>query len=312
MDRRVLIIFNPACKRGGSQQWQDRLRQLAAQSIDRLQWRATERPGHAIELASEAAENGFGCVVAAGGDGTAHEVVNGLMQIPSDRRPSLGLLPLGSGNDIAFACGLLGDTEALIASAWQGPTEPIDIGWLRDDRGRSVYFDNSVGMLLDAAVNIHSHRIRKLRGFPMYLLATFKALWKNYEPTRLQLQLDDSPRVHTAILAAVGNGPREGGGFVTNPDAVNHDGWLDLVVAEPVSRLQTFLMLPAVIRGRHGAYRNVHFHRFRRMLLQADRPVPIHIDGELWADFDQQVRQLEIELRPGALQVVRPGDGRLG
>lgn len=312
MHRRVLIIFNPACKRGGSRQWQTRLRQWSDASNDRLCMRATERPGHAIELAREAADSGFGCVVAAGGDGTAHEVVNGLMHTPADRRPSLGLLPLGSGNDIAFACGLLESTDALVASAWQGPTEPIDIGCLRDDRDRTVYFDNSVGMLLDAAVNIYSHRIRKLRGFPMYLLATLKALWKNYDPTQLQLQLDDSPRVVTAILAAVGNGPREGGGFVTNPAAANTDGWLDLVVAEPVSRLQTFLMLPAVIRGRHGSYGNVHFHRFRRLVLQADRPVPIHVDGELWADFDQEVRRLEIELLPSALHVVRPGDGRLG
>ena len=102
----VLVITNPAANRGrcGAAVAALCSAQPAAPGV---RWVSTDRPGHATELATIAARNGCRIVVAAGGDGTAHEIVNGLMTVPAAQRPALGLLPLGSGNDLAFNCGLL-------------------------------------------------------------------------------------------------------------------------------------------------------------------------------------------------------------
>ncbi len=298
------LIFNPVSDRHRSRRKVDALR-AATERVGGLEWVQTERPGHAVELAERAALEGAHLVVAVGGDGTVHEVLNGLIRLPQEKRPAMGVVPLGSGNDFAFASRISTDARAALERALGGEPRPVDVARITDAAGRSRYFGNSAGLLFDAAVNIESHRIRRVHGFAMYLTATVRAMLRSFEPTHLKITTDGRVAEHDLLMLTLGNGPREGGGFMTTPQALNDDGELDCTMIRPVSRLIMVPMLLSVMRGAHGRSGRVSMSRFRTMKIEADRPVPVHLDGELWADYDADVRQLEVTILPAALQVIR-------
>src|SRR5262249_34590850 len=141
-----------------------------------LVWATTERPRHAIELAKSAANEGIDIVVAVGGDGTVHEVINGLMQISSERRPKLGIVPVGSGNDFAWNIGLAHDPEKAIAAIFGPTTRTIDVGTISDATGREDFWNNTIGLGFSGAVNIASREVKGLRGFLVYLVAVLRTI----------------------------------------------------------------------------------------------------------------------------------------
>ncbi len=298
------LIFNPVSDRHRSRRKVDALR-AATERVGGLEWVQTERPGHAVELAERAALEGARLVVAVGGDGTVHEVLNGLIRLPPEKRPAMGVVPLGSGNDFAFASRISTDARVALERALGGEPRPVDVAQITDAAGRSRYFGNSAGLLFDAAVNIESHRIRRVHGFAMYLTATVRAMLRSFEPTHLKITTDGRVAEHDLLMLTLGNGPREGGGFMATPHAINDDGELDCTMIRPLSRLMMAPMLLSVMRGTHGRSGRVSMSRFRTMTIQADRAVPVHLDGELWADYDADVRQLEVTILPAALQVIR-------
>jgi diacylglycerol kinase family enzyme len=134
---RIKMIYNPEADRGRSYEVAGDLRQLANE-LGGADWVGTVYPGHAIELAAQAAEAGYATIVALGGDGTVHEVVNGLMQIEASRRPRLGVVPIGSGNDFAGSAGMKIDPFDAVRRIFQSSFErTLDIGSLQDASGRS-------------------------------------------------------------------------------------------------------------------------------------------------------------------------------
>jgi YegS/Rv2252/BmrU family lipid kinase len=302
--RKVKLIFNPMSDRGRSGQKASDL-QAIVDKMGGADWVGTDYPGHATELAEQAGKDGYDTVVALGGDGTAHEVVNGLMQLPEDQRPALGLIPIGSGNDFAFASGISMNPQVAMQRIFRGTPAPVDIGVITDGNGRTEYWDNSVGMLFDAAVNIQSRRITRLYGFAMYLVAVIRSIIENYDPTRLKLTIDGTSNEHELLMLTLGNGPREGGGFMTTPDARNDDGQFDYLMITPISRLMMFRLLPEAMKGTHARFDCVTLGCFRSLELEADRAVPIHLDGELWAPYEADVRELTVGILPGALNLIR-------
>lgn len=301
---RSLLIFNPNADRGRCGNRAKKLLPLA-QSIAEVDWQITTSPGHALDLAHEAQSKGYDRVVALGGDGTVHEVANGLMRQPPAERLTMGIVPIGSGNDVAFACHLPHDCQEALRRALLGDPKPIDVGLLKDPNGRLVYFDNSIGMMFDAAVNIQSRRIRGIYGFPMYLTAVLRALLENHRPTRTQLWIDGEHCEYDLVMTTVGNGPREGGGFLTTPQSNNDDGVLDLMLVAPISRLRMLRLLPVVMRGGHLNADCVTMKTCRRLVVETDSALPIHVDGELWAPYEMDLRRIEVELLPHALNVSR-------
>ncbi|HUF38130.1 MAG TPA: diacylglycerol kinase family protein, partial [Anaerolineales bacterium] len=257
------------------------------------------------ELARAAAEAGYRRVVALGGDGTVHEVVNGLMAVPPEKRPQLAVVPIGSGNDFAFASGVSPDMQQAMIRAFDGAPARVDVGRITDGNGRAEYFDNSAGFLFDAAVNIESRKITGIHGFPMYLAATVRSIIKHYDPTHLVFDIDGERIVRNLLMLTIGNGPREGGGFMVTPDAKNDDGQFDILMVDPISRPMMFYLLPIVMQGNHGGFKFVDIRRFIRLSFDADRAVPIHLDGELWAPYEADVRRVEVEMLAGAVELVR-------
>lgn len=299
----IKLVFNPHADGGRGWRTASSLQTLI-ERYGGAEWTATEFPTHATQLAREAAQQGFRTVVAIGGDGTVHEVVNGLMQHPAQGRPSLGVVPIGSGNDFCSNVGLPADPEQAMERVFRGQTTAVDIGRVQDGSGRSEFWDNTLGIGFDAATVINSRSINRLQGLAMYLLAVIQTILHDHEAPAMQLQIDGQPLDRQLLMLVLCNGRREGGGFLVAPSADPRDGQLDFAMVEYVGRLMMFRLIPEFMRGTHERFPQVQLGTFQRLVLSADRPLLIHTDGEIFASAKSEVRQLTVEILPAALQVI--------
>lgn len=300
----IRMIYNPEADRGRSYQIAGDLHQLSNE-WGGADWVGTDYPGHANELAAAAAQKGYETVVALGGDGTVHEVVNGLLQVEEDRRPRLGVVPLGSGNDFAAGIGVPPDPIAAVRRIFKGgQVKSVDIGRVKDGSGRTEYWCNVLGIGFDAAINIQSRNIPWMHGFWMYLAAILRTIILKYERPLLDLDMDGRKQTGRILMLTIGNGAREGGGFRFAPDAKMDDGLLDYLVIDPISRFRMLRLLPEVMRGTHGRFPDVHLGRFQSLRLHSDMALPIQADGEMFAPYAADVRDLEVQVMPRSLQVV--------
>jgi diacylglycerol kinase (ATP) len=304
MPHKVKIILNPVADMGNAYKVANDLRPIIAE-YGNADWSGTVYPTHATELAKQAGDQGYGMVIAMGGDGTVHEVVNGLMQIPVDNRPILGVVPVGSGNDFAHSIGVPMDSAHALAHALNGEPSTVDIGLMTDENGRKEYFDNTVGVGFDAVVTIRSHKLPIVRGFLMYLTAVIQTIILNHEPAKMKLEADGESWEQTNLMVAVCNGPREGGGFMVAPDAKNDDGILHYMMIAKCSRPMMFRLIPEVMNGTHGRFDLVKMGTCTKFSLDSDHPVYIHADGEIYTSFGSNLHKVDFEILPGALKVVK-------
>jgi len=267
-------------------------------------WSGTVYPTHATELARQAAEAGCSLVIAAGGDGTVHEVINGLMQVPPQVRPRLGIVPLGSGNDFATSIGIIGSPAETLKKLYIGQPKVIDLGVFDTGHGKREYFDNTFGLGFDATVTIRTHRLTQIRGFMMYLVAVLQTIALNHDAPMMHFTTDLESWNEETIMMVVCNGPREGGGFLVAPGSDSSDGILNYACVSHVSRLMMLRLVPEVMKGTHGRFKQVRLGQLHRMQLQAERPVTIHADGEVISGFGTDVRNVTVEVVPSALEVM--------
>ncbi len=307
MPDKTLVILNPNADVGHAWRRIADLRPLAEELADgRLDWAGTVYPTHATRLAMQAAEQGYGRVIAVGGDGTVHEVANGLLRLPPEARPVLGVVPLGSGNDFAHAIGLPPDPHKALEIALTAPPRPVDVMRAEDEHGRVEFVDNTLGIGFDAIVTIRSHQLPVVRGFAMYLTAVLQTIAFDLHAPHFRLEIDGQPRESELLMLVIGNGPREGGGFLTTPAARPDDGRLNYLAVGRIPRLGMLGLVTKVMHGTHGSHPAVEMGDFRTLTLEADRPLQIHMDGEIFADFDTHVHHLKVEVVPQALRVAAP------
>jgi YegS/Rv2252/BmrU family lipid kinase len=303
MSRRVKLIFNPHAKRGRAAQAAQALQSIVTR-YGPADWDATEHPMHAADLAEQAGKQGFEVVAALGGDGTSNEVINGLMRLPPDRRPIMAAVPVGSGNDFASNMGVAKDPEVAMQRVFTGEPRKIDLGEVIDQAGRSRYFGNVLGIGFDAWVTIYSYRSVYLKGFAMYLWCVLQAIARNNAAPVVDVRTQDETFHTGALMFCICNGAREGGGFFVAPEARPDDGLFHYTVIEQVSRLMMLRLLPEVMKGTHGRFRQVRMGQLTEMELKSDRPLAIHLDGEITAGFQSDVTGLRVRLLPGALQII--------
>jgi len=229
----LCVIFNSAAGRGQAAR---RLARLRRQWGARAHFEPTQYVGHAVELARQAARSDFRIVAAAGGDGTVHEVANGLLLA---RRPEVqfAIVPIGSANDYYASLEL------------EPPADPraarlVDVGVVRGPGGPERFFVCCLGLGLNGAVTVESRKIKRLQGIALYGLATLRALWSHYRCPRIELAIGDQPAMPVpTLMLSVLVGRREGG-FVMAPKASLSDGWLDYVHAGELSRWEVLKFLP--------------------------------------------------------------------
>ncbi len=299
----TLLIFNPNSDRGRSGQKASDLRAII-EEMGGADWAGTEYPAHATQLAAEAGIKGYKTVVALGGDGTVHEVINGLMKIDALQRPRLGIVPIGSGNDFAHAAGIQSDSQAAIRRIFTGAPKAVDVLLMRDGAGRMEYFNNTAGIGFDGAINIQSRKITGLYGFIMYLTATLMTVANHFDAPHLKITYDGGTLDQPILMFTIGNGPREGGGFNTTPGSKVDDGIVECVYIRPVSKLRILQLIPTVMNGTHLREKEVKLIKTTRLVIDSDRALPIHLDGELFAPYEAEVRHVEIQLMPGAIQLI--------
>ncbi len=291
MTTNPLLIVNPRAGRGrrGHEPAAviGRLRRaFAAHGVD-VDLALTERPGHATELARGAAGD---LVVAVGGDGTVHEVLQGL----DLERQRLGVIPAGSGDDFAWHHGLGGGLEAAIARIAAGQERRVDIGaW---EGGR---FHNNFGFGFEAEVNRLSHRVRVVRGPALYFVALARALarLRAYE---VELAWDGGSFAGRLVTGALLNGSRVGGAFRLCPAARTDDGRLDLVTVGAMGRWGIVTALGPVLRGREPRDRRIARATTARLSLRAPAPIPVYMDGE----YCGERASVDVRVLPGALRLL--------
>jgi YegS/Rv2252/BmrU family lipid kinase len=302
--KKTIFIINPNANMGQAWRLAADLRPIM-QEFGGADWAGSVYPTHAIELTKKAVEDGYELIIAGGGDGTVHEVVNAIMTFPKEKRPVLGVIPLGSGNDFSYAVGMDPDPAKSLRQIFTGEEQWIDIGEVVDDLGRTEYFDNTVGIGFDAIVTIHSHKMPLVRGFLMYILAVLKTIFLNHHPVGKVVTMDkDRKWQEDLLMLTLCNGGREGGGFHLFPDAKIGDGVFHYVTVPNVSRLMMLRLLPMFLAGTHLKHSKVKSGDFKEMVVEADSAMFIHMDGEVFSGFTSNLRKITVKMHENAIRVI--------
>jgi diacylglycerol kinase (ATP) len=300
------IIVNPTAGGGAGERAIPTIEQLLRGYGLDFDLVRTGRPWHAAELAQQACRDGYAVVVAVGGDGTANEVLNGLMQAREQgagEGTAMGVLAVGRGNDFAFAAGVPAGLEAGCRALAQGQRRSIDVGRVVGGlypQGR--YFGNGVGIGFDAVVGFEALKLKRLHGFPCYIVAALKTIFLYYHAPLVRIAYDGEAIEQPSLLVSVMNGRRMGGGFMMAPDSSPDDGLLDLCIGAQVSRARIFLLMLRFMKGSQATHPAIKTGRGRRVVVTAlEGALAAHADGETLCT---EANELDIEILPARLQVV--------
>jgi YegS/Rv2252/BmrU family lipid kinase len=236
-------------------------------------------------------------LIVAGGDGSVHEAVNGIMAAGGGS--ALGVIPTGTGNDFAKAAQVPLDWDAatrLLARRItdDAPPRSIDVG-----RMNHRYFANGAGIGLDAKTRI-ARSYRWPIGDLVYLVAIFRAMIDGIATPEITIQSDALQWQGPLTLASVSNGPWIGGMFYIAPMASNDDSMLELLIAGPVSRVRILQLLPKLMRGQHTDEPEISHASVQHISIKASEPVPSHLDGEI----QPLQTSFEFDVMPGALRLL--------
>lgn len=249
----------------------------------------TERPGHGTELAQMAVEAGYSPIIAAGGDGSINEVVNGLMLAVSSTGAQMtvpfGVMPLGSANDLVVNLGLPKDLHEMARVIAAGKTKKMDLGVVN-----GYYFANNSAIGLEPTITLIQQRIKRLKGIFRYLLATLIGI--NQNPRwNSRIEWDSGSYEGLISLVTVGVSPLTGGLFYMTPHADPFDGKLTFVYGYLPTRIKILSILPRTMRPGAGSYvenpaiNEIHTEWLK---IKTFEPTPLHTDGEIrtTATFD--------------------------
>jgi YegS/Rv2252/BmrU family lipid kinase len=306
---RHLVIVNPVSGRGAGERsiplLQEKLKAYGL-TFDLVR---TERPMHAADLAARGAAEGYEVVVAAGGDGTANEVINGLMQAREtglSSIPALGVLCVGRGNDFAFGAGIPKDLDAGCQGLAGGARKRIDVGRVAGGlfpEGR--FFGNGVGVGFDAVVGFEALKMKRLHGFASYIVAALKTIFLYFKAPLVDIEYDGERQTTHALMVSIMNGRRMGGGFLMAPSGRSDDGLFDLCIARQVSRPRILALIPRFMQGSQASHPAITMARAREVQITAvEGSLPAHADGEtLCVDG----KALRLEILPGQMEIVAGG-----
>ncbi len=285
-----VVIFNPAAGRGKTAPLRAEAERLLGSAWE---WRPTERPGHAVELARQAASEQQPVVAAFGGDGTVGDVARGILGSES----ALGIIPMGTGNDVARNLGLPLDLEVACRTLAVGKTRRVDMGSIN-----GTPFLNNAGLGFDACVmQVMNTSIRFVRGMPAFALAVLK-MFPGFQAFSLTVTVDGGePRTLSAMMLSVLNGTMYGAGMKACPDGVMDDGELDVMIIKAMPKPKLLALFPKVIAGQHVGHPAVELLRARRLTITCDPPQPLNVDGDV-----SGTTPAEITVQPAALKVVAP------
>jgi diacylglycerol kinase (ATP) len=294
------VILNPYSNRWKAmERWPEAEAALRRAGV-KFELFETQGPNDGIRAAEQAARQGYSPIISAGGDGGTGEVLNGLYRVnPEGVLGPLGVLPLGTANDLAHNIGLPLELEAAAQAIAGGKTRRFDLGQAND-----WVFHNNSAVGLEPVVTQWNARMVRWKGLLRYLAAALRAIasgpcWE------AKLQWDDGEYAGTLSLASVGNCPVTGGLFRMAPAADPQDGKLTFVYAFAASRLKMLSLLPRAINGSYVDDPAVHQHHTTRLTIELSPGSPIQVDGELRSE---DLTRVEYRVLPGRLDILGAWD----
>lgn len=302
------VILNPYAGR-----WKAQERRVEAESALNdagitYELDITKKPGDGVHLAYQAVLDGFSPIIAAGGDGSISEVTNGIAQAlvssAETAWPPLGILPLGSANDLAVNLGLPLDIYKSAQAIKTGSIRLMDLGQIifGDDK-KIRYFDNNSAIGLEPTITLIQQRITRLRGVIRYLVATLIGIAQNPQ-WNMKLEWEGGDYDGPVTLVTVGINPLTGGLFYMTPHADPFDGLLTFVYGSMPTRLQILRLLPRTMKPSEGSYVEhdaIHEIHTPWMRIHSSSSTPLHADGEIQS---ASVHEMEYRILPGRLPVL--------
>ena len=294
---RVKVILNPYANRWGAKAKAETTADaFRAAGVD-CDLTITDAPGGGTPPAEAAARQGYDAVIAAGGDGTINEVINGLIRAAGDgpTRP-FGIVPLGTANDFNLMAGLPATIDESVRIIAAGRTRQIDAGQVNDR-----FFINNSAAAMEPMVTLENIKMKRLSGEIRYIVALLRALAK-LKPWDMTLTWDDGGYEGPAYLLSVCNTARTGG-FMMAPGALLDDGLLDMVFAPRVSKGQVVAILLKLMRGEHIHHPAVTFQRVTAIDVTSHPGTPLHSDGEI---FTESATKVSYRILPGKVTLLTP------
>ena len=259
----------------------------------------TARAGDGERFARSAVSAGADLVVAIGGDGTLHEVVNGVL----GSKCAVGLIPFGTGNDVARAVGLHGDLDRACQAITNGTTTPMDVGVVTAeglDGERHFLVLTGAGFISRTAERVNKG-IRWISGAGAYVVGAILTL-RDFRPFNAVVTIDDNEPIRThAMFVCAANTSNTGGGMELAPGADYADGLLDICIVSRVSKPELLYELGRVFKGEHVKNPAVKMLRGRKVRFDADPPQPLLIDGEVIGQTP-----IAVSILPGGLTLCVP------
>lgn len=282
----VAFLVNPASDNGKTGRTWPQLHHAAAAAGLDGETLFSERPGHLAELVERAVADGASLVVAVGGDGTVNEVVNGIVALHEQGRPTpeLAVLPRGTGRDFVRTFAIPGKVDEAVRVAREGATRPIDAGrvgfraW--DGTDAVAYFANVASAGMSGAVAQRANTTSKALGGKASFLAATLAVFAGWKPGEMEVEVDGERRSGRLYDVIVANCRFLGGGMKMTPDADPTDGLFDVLLIGDITRRDLALTLPKVYRGTHLPHPKAELLRGRVVVVRADSAVPVELDGE--------------------------------
>ena len=304
MDK-YLIVFNPNAANGAAAKQLESVKELLRTTGVPFDLELTAGPLHAVEIAKDGCRNGYEGIVAAGGDGTANEVLNGIMleSEGKESQPAFGTICIGRGNDFAHGAGIPGNTADVCKALADGSSFAMDVGRIICD-GEVRYFGNGIGIGFDAMVNIEATKITWAQGFLSYFLGAMKTMFFYYDALPLEIVYNGKTETKLMIQISVMNGTRMGGAFYMTPDAKTDDGLLDVCIGHAPKRREMLGIILRYMNGSQGVSPHILFDQTRDLTVRSsDGKLVIQADGEIVTTTG---RGVGIECLHHAVRVIRP------
>jgi YegS/Rv2252/BmrU family lipid kinase len=299
-----VFLVNPASANGSTgRRWPELARRAAARGLTG-EALLSERPGHLSELAREAVAGGATSLVVVGGDGTVHEVVDGLASTGAGGDVELGVVPLGTGRDFARSLRIPKRLDDALDVVRDGRLRTVDIGratYMRGDGEAHAHFANFAGAGISGAIADRANRTTKAFGGRLSFIWATLAVFSRWQPTEMTVEIDGDRRQVLLLEALAMNGDYTAGGMWVAPEASLEDGTFDVVLIGNFSKAEFTTTFPKIYRGTHVSHAKVEIVRARELRVDAPTPLPIVLDGE-----QPGTTPVRFELLPGALRVRAP------
>lgn len=311
MNRYFTIILNPVADQGNAKKKIPLIKEFFSKNAANFKIILTEEIGHATSIAESSAQIPDQVIVAAGGDGTSNEVINGLMfnsckpesSAIHKNRLQFGVLPIGRGNDFAFGAGVPSDLIESMRLLLDGTFYPMDVGLITGgDFPKGRYFGNGVGIGFDAIVGLEAAKMKHLHGAAPYIIAALKTLVMLPKAPTIEISYKDRKQILTPALISIMNGKRMGGAFFMAPDGDMSDGLLNLALTQQGTRISLLKAMMLYMKGEQSRHRGTFTDSAEKFSLKAlSGSMTAHTDGETICIAGTV---LKVQIIPSALQII--------